>query len=113
MPFFMPDFEALPEGQEVHPASLFRQRVEGLKKWSEQIVRDKNGMKLMAGMIDLVLDAVTRMEQKITHEKLFRVADPDDNEYLRDKVLELLPEGWKKVDEPDWGGERPASKERR
>ena len=113
IPFFMPDFEPMPEGQEAQPVSVFRQRVEGLKKWSEQIDRDKNGMKLMAGMIDLVLDAVTRMEQKITHEKLFRVADPDDNEYLRDKVFELLPEGWKKVDEPDWGGERPPSRERR
>jgi len=39
----------------------------------------------------------------MTHDKLFRMAGPDDNEYLRDRVLDLLPDGWRKVDEPDWG----------
>jgi len=63
----------------------------------------------MAGMIGLVLDSVTKLELKMTHEALFRMAGPGDNEYLRDRVLELLPEGWKKVDEADWGGEKPSA----
>ena len=106
VPFFMPAIS--PASEEEQPESVFRRQVEGLKKWSESLDRDKKGMKMMAGMIDLVLDAVSKMEEKITHEKMFRVADPDDNEFLRDKVFELLPEGFRKVDEADWSEAPPA-----
>jgi 1-acyl-sn-glycerol-3-phosphate acyltransferase len=113
VPFFLPDFEPVPAEQEEKPENVFRRNVEMLKKWSEGLDRDKKGMKLMAGMIGLVLDSVTKLEQKMTHDKLFRMADSNDNEYLRDRVLELLPEGWRKVDEADWGGEKPTAREPR
>jgi 1-acyl-sn-glycerol-3-phosphate acyltransferase len=109
VPFYLPDFEPVPPGQEDRPENIFRRNVEMLTKWSRGLDRNRKGMKLMANMIGLVLDSVTKLEQKMTHAILFRMADPNDNEYLRDRVLELLPEGWKKVDEADWGGEKPAA----
>jgi hypothetical protein len=109
VPFYLPDFEPVPPGDDDLPENVFRRNVEMLKTWSRGLDRNRKGMKLMANMIGLVLDSVTKLEQKITHDTLFRMAGPDDNEYLRDRVLELLPEGWKKVDEADWGGEKPAA----
>jgi 1-acyl-sn-glycerol-3-phosphate acyltransferase len=109
VPFYLPDFEPVPPGQEDRPENIFRRNVEMLTKWSRGLDRNRKGMKLMANMIGLVLDSVTKLEQKMTHALLFRMADPNDNEYLRDRVLELLPEGWRKVDEADWGGEKPAA----
>ena len=109
VPFYLPDFEPVPPGQEDRPENVFRRNVEMLTKWSRGLDRNRKGMKLMANMIGLVLDSVTKLEQKMTHAILFRMADPNDNEYLRDRVLELLPEGWRKVDEADWGGEKPAA----
>lgn len=113
VPFFMPDYDPVPEDDEEHPENVFRRNVEMLKKWSEGLDRDRKGMKLMANMIGLVIDSVLKLEQKMSHERLFRMAGPGDNEYLRDKVLELLPEGWKKVDEADWGGKKPTAREQR
>jgi len=109
VPFYLPDFEPVPPGQEDRPENVFRRNVEMLKKWSQGLDRNRKGMKMMANMIGLVLDSVTKLEQKMTHATLFRMAGPDDNEYLRDRVLELLPEGWRKVDEADWGGEKPSA----
>jgi len=109
VPFYLPDFEPVPPGQEDRPENVFRRNVEMLTKWSRGLDRNRKGMKLMANMIGLVLDSVTKLEQKMTHAILFRMADPNDNEYVRDRVLELLPEGWRKVDEADWGGEKPAA----
>lgn len=113
VPFFLPDFAPVAPEQEDMLENVFRRNVEMLKKWSEGLDRDKKGMKLMAGMIGLVLDSVTKLEQKMSHDTMFRMADPNDNDYLRDRVLELLPEGWKKVDEADWGGEKPTAREQR
>lgn len=102
VPFYLPDFEPGP-GDDDRPENVFRRNLEGLKRWSSGLDRDRKGMKLMADMIGLVLDSVSKLERMMTHDKLFRMAGPDDNEYLRDRVLELLPDGWRKVDEPDWG----------
>jgi len=107
VPFFLPDYQPVPAEHEDKPENVFRRNVEMLKKWSIGIDRNKKGMKLMANMIGLVIDSVTKLEQKMTHDKMFRMADPDDNDYLRDRVLELLPEGWRKVDEADWGEKEP------
>lgn len=113
VPFYLPDFEPGP-GDDDRPESIFRRNLDGLKRWSSSLDRDRKGMKLMADMIGLVLDSVSKLEQMMTHERLFRMAGPDDNEYLRDRVLELLPEGWRKVDEPDWGESgKPTRREQR
>jgi 1-acyl-sn-glycerol-3-phosphate acyltransferase len=113
VPFFMPDFEPASEEDEDRPETAFRRNLDTLKTWTKALDRDKKGMKLMANMVGMVLDSVRKLEQLMTHEKLFRMAGPDDNEYLRDRVLETLPEGWRKVDEADWGGEKPSLKQQR
>ncbi len=113
VPFYLPDFEPGP-GDDDRPENIFRRNLDGLKRWSSSLDRDRKGMKLMADMIGLVLDSVSKLEKMMTHEKLFRMAGLDDNEYLRDRVLELLPEGWRKVDEPDWGESgKPTLREQR
>ncbi|PKQ27976.1 MAG: hypothetical protein CVT63_05110 [Candidatus Anoxymicrobium japonicum] len=111
-PFFMPDLEPVFPGQENTPENIFRRQVEMLKKWCEGLDRDRKSMKLMVKMIGVVTYSIDRLEQKITMDRLFRMADPNDSEYLRDKVLEMLPDGWKKVDSADWGENPPLKKPR-
>jgi hypothetical protein len=38
------------------------------------------------------------------------MAESEDNEFIRDRVLELLPEGWTKVEEEKERGKRSSSK---
>lgn len=113
VPFYLPDFAPVPEGEEDQPENVFKRNLDMLKKWSRSLDTDKKSMKLMANMIGLVLDSVNKLEKLMSHDKMFRMAGPDDNEYLRDRVLELLPEGWQKVDEADWGERKPTLREQR
>ncbi len=113
VPFYLPDFEPVSGQQEDGPENIFRRNLDMLKKWSQGLDRDRKGMKLMANMIGLVLDSVTKLEKLMSHDRLFRMAGPEDNEYLRDRVLELLPEGWRKVEVADWGEGKPTPKEHR
>lgn len=83
----------------------FIQQVETLRQWADTVPKDKKGMKLIARMVRVVTDFVNR--QDISFDLFFRLAEEEDNEYIRDRVLELLPEGWRRV-EPD-GKPRPLS----
>jgi 1-acyl-sn-glycerol-3-phosphate acyltransferase len=74
----------------------FIQQVEVLRQWADTVPKDKKGMKLITKMVRIVTDFVTR--QDIPFDLFFRLAEEEDNEYMRDRVLELLPEGWKKVE---------------
>lgn len=109
VPFFMPDLEPEKEKEqdelERQGRGLVRQ-VDSLKEWARGLNRDKKGMKLMAGMVALALDAVTRLEQKMGHDRFLRVASRADNEYLRDRILELLPPGWEKAEDRPAGPNR-------
>lgn len=98
VPFFMPDLEPAGDDQEEGPESKLRQQVDLLKKWSEQFDRDKKGMKLIANMVDIVVHTVAKLSEA-GHRKYCMMATSADNEYLRERVLELLPEGWRKVEE--------------
>lgn len=115
VPFFMPDLE---EGEtqqdEEQQLNAFKRNVETLKNWSRGLDKDKKSMKLMANMVGLIIHSVNKLEQIVSHDRLFRMAGPHDNEFLRDRVLECLPEGWQKVDKADWGkdGKVPTLKEK-
>jgi 1-acyl-sn-glycerol-3-phosphate acyltransferase len=115
VPFYLPDYtaEETEEGAEDRPENILRRNLDMLKKWSRGLDRDKKGMKLMANMIGLVLDSVNKLEKLMTHDRLFRLAGTHDNEYLEDRVLELLPDGWRKVEEADWGESKPTLREQR
>jgi hypothetical protein len=73
----------------------FIQQVETLRQWVDTVPLDKKGMKLIARMIRIVTDFVSR--QDIPFDVFFRLAEEEDNEFIRDRVMELLPPGWKKI----------------
>jgi 1-acyl-sn-glycerol-3-phosphate acyltransferase len=85
----MEDIEEKAEGR-------FIQQVETLRQWADTVPKDKKGMKLIAKMIKIVTDFVSR--QDIPFDLFFRLAEEEDNEYMRDRVLELLPDDWRKVE---------------
>ncbi|MBU4301126.1 MAG: 1-acyl-sn-glycerol-3-phosphate acyltransferase, partial [Actinobacteria bacterium] len=97
-PFFMPDrkfrlgflrkAERKAEGQ-------VSQQIDTLKKWSAGVPRDSKGMKMIAGMVKIVTDAISRKD--ISFSVISRLAEAGDNRVLREKVFELLPRDWKKV----------------
>jgi 1-acyl-sn-glycerol-3-phosphate acyltransferase len=76
----------------------FIQQVETLRQWADTVPKDKKGMKLITRMVRIVTDFVSR--QDIPFDLFFRLANEEDNEFIRDRVFELLPSDWKKV-EPD------------
>lgn len=100
-PFFMP---APPHDEEEarQPRSraeaLIMKQLDVARQWGEGVGQDKKGMKLLAGMIDLITRAIER--QQVATGRLFRMARPEDNDLLRARVLELLPDGWRPVEGP-------------
>lgn len=99
IPFFMPDLkEPYQEDEESRrPENAICRYVDSLKKWSRQLEQDKKGMKLFTMTIELVAHMFASIGES-GYERVFHLASPADNEYLRDKLLELLPEGWQKVE---------------
>jgi len=74
----------------------FIQQVETLRQWADTVPKDKKGMKLIAKMVRIVTDFVNR--QDISFDLFFRLAEEEDNEFIRDRVFELLPGDWNKVE---------------
>lgn len=95
VPFYMPDLKE-PDEDDGRPEGAICRYVDSLKHWSRQLERDKKGMKLVTKMIELVGHMFESLGES-SYERVFRMASPVDNEFLRDRILELLPEGWKKV----------------
>jgi len=88
-------FEVLGDLQE-KAEGRFIQQVETLRQWADTVPKDKKGMKLIAKMVRIVTDFVNR--QDISFDLFFRMAEEEDNEYIRDRVFELLPSDWRKVE---------------
>ncbi len=86
---FLGDLEEKAEGR-------FIQQVETLRQWADTVTHDRKGMKLIARMVCIVSDFVRR--QDIPFDLFFRLAEEEDNEFLRDRVFELLPHDWMKVE---------------
>jgi 1-acyl-sn-glycerol-3-phosphate acyltransferase len=97
--FTLPDrkkrYEMLEDLEEKMETKFIRQ-VETMRQWANDLPRDKKGMKLVANMIKVVTDFVARKD--ISFDLFFRMAEEEDNEYIRDRILELLPPDWRKVD---------------
>ena len=98
-PFFMPDIPSGGEDAE-QPRSkaeaLIFKQLEIAKEWAEGVSHDKKGMKLLASMIDYIVRMISR--QQTSFNLLYCMARPEDNEFLRARVLELLPEDWHAVE---------------
>ncbi|MDD3718157.1 MAG: lysophospholipid acyltransferase family protein [Actinomycetota bacterium] len=99
MPFTLPPkkkmLEVLGDLQE-KAEGRFIQQVETLRQWADTVPHDKKGMKLISRMVRIVTDFVSRKD--ISFDLFFRLAEEEDNEYIRDRICELLPSDWKKVD---------------
>ncbi len=73
-------------------------QIESLRQWSESIDRDRKGMRLIARIIRIIADFVDR--QDIDFNRFCRMAEEEDNEFIRDRVYELLPSDWVKLEAP-------------
>lgn len=99
--FLMPEkkmrYEAL-DAIEDRVEERVGQQIDSLRQWSAELPRDKKGMRMIANMVNMVVDRITRQEHSF--DRFSRMAEAEDNEFIRDRVFELLPDGWSKV-EPD------------
>jgi hypothetical protein len=43
----------------------------------------------------IIVDYISR--QEINFDRFWRMTESEDNEFIRERVYELLPEGWSKV----------------
>jgi hypothetical protein len=97
-PFFMPNIrrplKKLTELEEIAD-DKFSNRIDVLKQWSEGVTRDRKGMKMIANMIGLVVQNIEK--QEISFDAFCKLADAEDSRFLQDKVMELLPEWFRKV----------------
>lgn len=115
-PFFLPDFDTLRQrsSEEGVPAEEdndsaaggggadpFSDRIEELKGPCAKLRHDKQGMELFRSMLELVHGSVRTMENELPDEGVFGSARPEDNEYMRDRVFELLPHGWSRTEATD------------
>lgn len=97
-PFFMPDRKLrlkFLRKAERKAQDQVSQQIDTLKKWSVTVPKDSKGMKMIAGMVKIVTDAISRKD--ISFDVISRLAEVKDNRFLREKVFELLPNHWKKV----------------
>ncbi len=106
-PFFMPPrrsaLQILSEAEARAEEKLAHQ-VELLRKWGERIPRDRKGMRMFASMVDSV--AKRALSGQLRMDLFCRMAEREDNEFLRDRVLELLPGDFRKVDTAEHGASR-------
>lgn len=106
-PFFMPDvrrpLKVLTELEE-KAEDRVGNRIDVLKQWSEGVTRDRKGMKMIANMINLVV--LNLEKQEISFDAFCKLAEAEDNRFLQEKILELLPKGWKRVTDKEGAYER-------
>ncbi len=99
--FFMPPkkrrYEAL-EAIEERLEERITPQIDGLRQWGSELPRDKRGMKMVANMINVVTDFISQQGEGL--ERLYRMAEAGDNDFIRNKVYELLPPDWVKAGTP-------------
>ena len=99
-PFFMPVIPPDVEEEAARPRNkleaLVIKQLEVARQWGEGIGYDRKVMKLLAGMIDLITRTIA--PDQATFKELFQMARPEDNDFLRDRVMEVLPDNWRTVE---------------
>jgi 1-acyl-sn-glycerol-3-phosphate acyltransferase len=74
----------------------FDRHIDNLKEWAKNLTKDKRGAKLLRQVTRVVGNFLSSHD--VDFKKICRMGETEDLDYIRDRVLELLPEGWKKVD---------------
>jgi 1-acyl-sn-glycerol-3-phosphate acyltransferase len=101
-PFFMPPRKTVLERLEElesRAEEKVSHQIEALRQWSASIDRDRKGMRMIARIIRIIADFVDR--QDIDFNRFCRMAEEEDNEFIRDRVYELLPPDWARLEAPD------------
>ncbi len=100
-PFFMPPrkemLEKLDKLESKAEETMVTQ-IDALRQWSEGINRDRKGMRMISRIIKVVVDFIDRQDVNFDH--FCRMAEAEDNEFIRDRVYELLPSDWVKMEAP-------------
>ena len=100
-PFFMPPRKSMLEKLdklESRAEETMITQIDALRNWSENIDRDRKGMRLIGRIIKIIVDFVARQDVNFDH--FCRMAETEDNEFIRDRVYELLPADWVKLEAP-------------
>lgn len=98
-PFFMPTKTPLKRlsALEDRVEEKFSRRVDELKQWSEGVTRNRKGMKMISNLVGLVVQNIEK--QELSFDAFCKMAETEDNRFLQDRVLELLPDDWRRVPE--------------
>lgn len=98
-PFFMPTKTPLKRLSELEDRveEKFSRRVDELKQWSEGVTRNRKGMKMISNLVGLVVQNIEK--QELSFDAFCKMAEAEDNRFLQDRVLELLPDDWRRVPE--------------
>ena len=98
-PFFMPTKTPLKRLSELEDRveEKFSRRVDELKQWSEGVTRNRKGMKMIANLVGMVVQNIEK--QELSFDAFCKMAEAEDNRFLQDRVLELLPDDWRRVPE--------------
>jgi 1-acyl-sn-glycerol-3-phosphate acyltransferase len=72
----------------------FGKRFESLQEWAANLPKNKKGR----GLLNDAVKKIVGFYQSVDFEKVSRMAKESASETIRNKLLELLPEGWKKVE---------------
>lgn len=98
-PFFMPPIKKkleIMENIEEKVEDTILRHAEELRQWSMEMDVGKKSMKFIKKMTGLIIDFIYK--QEFTFDRFCKIAEDEDNEYIRDKIFELLPEGWVKLE---------------
>jgi len=96
-PFFMPKKKRLEvvEDFEESTENKLRDQIDAVERLSACMASDKKNMKMIAKLLRLITVNASRPE--VDFDELCHMADAEDNEFIQEKVFDLLPEGWRKA----------------
>lgn len=99
-PFFMPDLNSEPGktgGTECDSEENLCREIDMIKQQCIDAGFDRKGMRLITKQVKSISNMIS--SGNIDMNIFCKMADIDDNEFLRDKILEVLPDGWRKTED--------------
>ncbi len=96
-PFVMPKKKRLEDVGDLaeSTANELRNQINAVERLIAHMTNDKESMKMIANLINYISANASRPE--VDFGELCHMADAEDNEFIQEKVFELLPQGWMKT----------------